>query len=69
MMIFGATNALQQIQDCSVEVKCLIGETSPCLTSVFLYFTNNDWEVNMDTWMIQFHNPLEIRNTREFSLS
>lgn len=44
----------------------MIGETSPSLTSVFLYFTNNDREVDMDSWMIQFHNPLEIRNAREF---
>lgn len=63
VMILGANDAHQQRQDCSGEVKGLTGETAATPPrSVFLYFTNNDWEVDVDSWMIQFHNPLEIRN-------
>lgn len=68
-MILGANNAHQQSQDCRGEVKGLIDKTSPCLMSVLLYFTNNDWEVNMDTWMFQFHNPLEKKKISSFCVT
>lgn len=43
----------------SREGKALIGAASPSLRrSVSLYFTKDDWEINVDSGMIQFHDSL-----------